>query len=46
MWRHSAVVLHEPTAIFVQQQALEKRAEPVADRRRPIHCPADAILGG
>jgi len=40
-------ILHKPTVIFifVRQQALEKRSDPVADRRRSIHCPADAVLG-
>ena len=34
-----------PQLFFVQQQALEKRSDPVADRRRSLHCPADAVLG-
>jgi hypothetical protein len=40
-------ILHKPTVIFifVRQQALEKRPNPVADHRRSIHCPANAVLG-
>jgi hypothetical protein len=39
--------LHKPTVIFifVRQQALEKHPDPVADHRRSIHCPANAVLG-
>jgi hypothetical protein len=38
-------ILHKPTVIFVQQQALEKRSDPVADHRRSLHCLANAVLG-
>jgi hypothetical protein len=36
------VVAHTHIA-FVGQQALEKHSDPVADHRRPIHCPANAF---